>query len=690
MKQGRTHYKGYTLIELIVVLLIAGILLSIGAVQYSSAISNSKQQSFQSAVLNALSVAESYRQKYGEYPSTATLNSLFNDTAYFTTKPMNPYTGQPLQATNSTDSSESSKLGYFYYNVVDGVPQIVTNPPIEINLASGTSEVSSLPTYTISFTVKNSSGSAIGGAQIMIGGKTITTNSSGQASVSLTQGSYFYAVSKDGYNFYTANVNVTGNTSQAITLIARTYTVTIYVIDASTGQPVSGASVSGVGSGGTTDPNGKLTLSNVPAGSYTASVSAAGYNSTSKSITVNNNQQINITLARGYCTITFNIANGAGALVQLSDGSSFTLGSGGVKSVSKPCGEYAYTISQDGYAPLYGQVSALGNVSIRGTLTGVSGDALAYNFVDDTIVFSFGLADSTANQIKNRGIKLINSKTGGATTIDLYAVFKSFYQYMEKLTIVDAQAVAIGGGAAVGPTGVTKQNGEIAYRKFDSLPSASANYSLSVTVNIGSGGGITGMRYEYGGYYLCPVRNYVDDTYWPYYEGYCYNDQVWLQNTGDGGQTSITIPNYLSQNVVARGGTGPHKIVRSGPGQSFGTFTLQAKSGPLAGQTLAKATLQSDFSYGAPENVQASIYDYNSPDIIFPWSNIVDIITNAVGTSGAVDSCSLPSSVKPVTKWSETSGYFFTTNYTNINCTFTQPTSGAAFVIVSARVGLPK
>lgn len=672
MKQGRTHYKGYTLIELIVVLLIAGILLSMGAVQYSSAISNSKQQSFQSAVLNALSAAESYRQKYGEYPSTATLNSLFNDTAYFTTKPRNPYTGQPLQATNSTDSSESSKLGYFYYNVVDGVPQIVTNPPVEINLASGTSEGSSLPTYTISFTVKNSSGSAISGAQIMIGGKTLTTNSSGQASVSLTQGSYFYAVSKDGYNFYTANVNVAGNTAQSVTLTSRTYTITIYVTDATTGQPVSGANISGVGSGGTTDPNGKLTLSNVPAGSYTASVSAAGYNSASKPITVNTNQQVNITLARGSCTITFNITNGAGALVQLSDGSSFTLGIGGVKSVSKPCGQYGYTISEDGYAPLFGQISALESVSIKGTLTAVSGDALAYNFVYDTIVISFGLSDSVATQIKNKGVKLINSTTGGATTIDLYAMFKSFYPYMQTLTIVDAQAVAIGGGAAFA-NGNTGQNGSIVSAHLDTLPTSAQNYSLNANVNIGKASDPgSGQRVTA---YNISIENV---TCPPGYSScsYSYDPFLTLASPTPGGDTTVSIPGFLKTPLVAAGGRSNSSLSYSSDNttKTFDNWYYRWTVTRLINNiTVSNNTL--------PAN------NYNIPDVLDPWSTIYDLIAATYGKAGTL---TYNNNFWPRGSLYDTGSSFYLDLSNGVTTNFQKGTDGVAFLIVQGRIGLPK
>lgn len=494
MRKHKLYYKGFTLIELIVVLLIVGILLSVGAVQYSSAVSDSKKAAFQSAVLNALSAAESYRQKYGEYPSTATLNALFNDTAYFTTRPLNPYTGQTLQATVDQSLGASSKLGYFYYNVkADGSIDVVTNPAIDINLASGTGGVGgSLPNYTITFTVKSSSGSAISGAQIMIGGRTVNTNTSGNASVTLPKGSFFYSVSKDGYNFYTGNINLTGNTPITVTLSPKTYTVTIFITDANTGKPISGAVVSGIGSGGTTDPNGRLTLTNVEAKSYTAQVSAVGYINTSKAIAVNNNQQVNITLSRASCTITFNITNGAGALVQLSDGSALNLNSSGGGSVSKPCGEYSYTISKEGYNALSGSIEALSDFTVRGVMASTGGSLVVGEgeIVEIAVIFS-PLADRFKDLYKNnpnRGI-VAYSVSSGTYQISLLNVAKTVYDYAVAFRPIAMQVVAIGAGGdyihnAAGIKG--GGSGYLSWANVTTLPDNNA--TLTVNVNVGGPG----------------------------------------------------------------------------------------------------------------------------------------------------------------------------------------------------------
>src|SRR5687768_10747044 len=65
-------------------------------------------------------------------------------------------------------------------------------------------------------------------------------------------------------------------------------TITGRVIDANTAQPVAAAQVSiqDLGIGALTQQNGRFTLSNVAAGSYTISVQLIGYHRISEPITV--------------------------------------------------------------------------------------------------------------------------------------------------------------------------------------------------------------------------------------------------------------------------------------------------------------------------------------------------------------------------------------------------------------------
>lgn len=298
MKKRRTNYKGYTLVELLVVMLISGILLSMGAVEYGTATSESKIQSFHSSVLTALSGAESYRQKYGEYPDTNTFNALLRDQRYFSIPPKNPYTGKTLQATTATEAKNT--LGYFYYSLTpDGNIKVETNPPLDIDVAQMEEpEKGTTSTYSVSFTVVDGNGSPISGAQIMINGKTLTTDAQGKATTALAAGTYFYSATKTGYNFVNGSLTVSGDISRTITMNSSSFTVTVIVKNES-GDPITGAYVTGIGSGGqTTDAEGKATFTGISAGTYNIVATATGYEQTSLAVTVKSNQQVRITMPK--------------------------------------------------------------------------------------------------------------------------------------------------------------------------------------------------------------------------------------------------------------------------------------------------------------------------------------------------------------------------------------------------------
>jgi len=239
------------------------------------------------------------------------------------------------------------------------------------------------------------------------------------------------------------------------------------------------------------DPNGRLTLTNVVAQSYTAQVSAVGYTNTSKAITVNNNQQVNITLSRASCTITFNITNGANALVQLSDGSTVNLNSSGGGSVSKPCGEYSYTISKEGHSALSGGIDALSNVTIRGVMTGNSDSMLigSSEIVEIAVIYS-PLASNFQNVFANnpnRGI-VVRPIISGTDQITLLGIATAAFDYAVAFRPLAMQVVAIGGGG-----GWSRNNlkgggsGYLNWAKFTTLPDV--NETLTVSVNVGGGGG---------------------------------------------------------------------------------------------------------------------------------------------------------------------------------------------------------
>ncbi len=73
-----------------------------------------------------------------------------------------------------------------------------------------------------------------------------------------------------------------------------TGTLEVYVTDSKTGNPISGATVTADSSSCTTDSKGYCSL-NLPAGTYTVTASASGYQSASQSATITAGQTTSLT-----------------------------------------------------------------------------------------------------------------------------------------------------------------------------------------------------------------------------------------------------------------------------------------------------------------------------------------------------------------------------------------------------------
>jgi len=121
--------KGFTLVELLIVLLILGILIGLAVPRYLQALEKSKQTTFCSNVRNVISAMESWRMENATtaYPDFDTLNAtIIKSATYFSQPPQNPYTNEILQAVSSTDAAMDN---YFYYSrPATGSYKIETKP----------------------------------------------------------------------------------------------------------------------------------------------------------------------------------------------------------------------------------------------------------------------------------------------------------------------------------------------------------------------------------------------------------------------------------------------------------------------------------------------------------------------------------------------------------------------------------
>jgi len=122
--------KGFTLVELLIVLLILGILIGLAVPRYLAALDKSKETTFCANVRNVLSAVESWRMENATtaYPSDVVLTStIINSATYFSQPPINPYTGTILKVT-PTNVVTTTEKGQFGYTAVDSTYEIKTVP----------------------------------------------------------------------------------------------------------------------------------------------------------------------------------------------------------------------------------------------------------------------------------------------------------------------------------------------------------------------------------------------------------------------------------------------------------------------------------------------------------------------------------------------------------------------------------
>lgn len=174
------------------------------------------------------------------------------------------------------------------YNDVTGNATVETsNKTVDITMV--------ITTYNITFTV-NDGTNAILGANVTIGTSTVVTDASGHAVFNNIPGTYSYSITALGYNTATGSVTVTNaNVAQTVTLVLTTFDITFNVSKNSV--PVVGANVTIGTTTIVTNASGIAVFTGKIPGTYSYTVTAAGYANASGSVTVvNANVTQNVTL----------------------------------------------------------------------------------------------------------------------------------------------------------------------------------------------------------------------------------------------------------------------------------------------------------------------------------------------------------------------------------------------------------
>lgn len=120
-------YKGFTLVELVVVLVILGVLVALAVPRFTASASKAKETTFCSNVRTIKSQLELYKMTTGSYPTTASfVDSFLENENYFESAPINPYTGTAFTATTELEGTD---LGYFNYESAGTTTYTITSSP---------------------------------------------------------------------------------------------------------------------------------------------------------------------------------------------------------------------------------------------------------------------------------------------------------------------------------------------------------------------------------------------------------------------------------------------------------------------------------------------------------------------------------------------------------------------------------
>ena len=273
-----------------------------------------------------------------------------------------------------TYSYSASKTGYYSGSGSGTISLSAQSTTVTIRLTP-------IPTTgTITVKVVDAvTGSVISGASITGGGTGITSSAGSVTFSNVPFGTYSYSASKTGYYSGSGSGTISLSAQSTtvtirLTPIPTTGSITVKVVNANTGAAISGASITGGGTG-TTSSAGSVTFSNVPFGSYSYSASKTGYYSGSGSGTISLSAQsttvtIKLTPIPTTGTITVKVVDAVtGSAISgasITGGKSGTTsGAGTVSFADVPFGTYSFTASKSGY--LSNSASATISLSAQST-----------------------------------------------------------------------------------------------------------------------------------------------------------------------------------------------------------------------------------------------------------------------------------------------------------------------------------
>ena len=210
------------------------------------------------------------------------------------------------------------------------------------------------------FTVKDSDGKPVKGANISVGNNAVTTNDQGQATIQLANGQYEYIVSRSGYiPAEGVFVVLNGSVTVEVELIQAPYTVTFHVTDEK-GNAVPYANVTMDSRMTTTNLQGVATLS-ARNGNYPYTIEKLGYDEYSNNVVIEgSNKDVYVEMEFTVWTITVIVKDAENelipnAIVKVNNGE-YPTNRQGEANIPLVNGEYPVTIEKTGYDTLQGTI----------------------------------------------------------------------------------------------------------------------------------------------------------------------------------------------------------------------------------------------------------------------------------------------------------------------------------------------
>jgi len=209
--------------------------------------------------------------------------------------------------------------------------------------------------YNVTYNVTDDTGFAVDNATVEIDGQTLTTNSTGQAVLTLTEGTYDYTISKAGHDTISDMVNVNIDTTVDSVLNRSEYDINVTVLDESQ-EALSNATVTFQGQEYQTSSDGNLTLVGTYNESYNITVDKDTYVSSTQSITIEDSPTtLSYTLDYERGDIEGNVTDDSGNPIE---NTSVTLDTGETTKTDSTgfyrfdnlrVGGYALSVDADGY-----------------------------------------------------------------------------------------------------------------------------------------------------------------------------------------------------------------------------------------------------------------------------------------------------------------------------------------------------